>query len=323
MDRSPPDRASDRAAEPVPGLPRNRRVGKVQKALFRHQATALALSHSRLEGEHEMLTRLALIVCALCVLQAAVAADTAPSNAPINTCRESQPSIHELWRHDLYDTQPAVAAVMDDAIDGKLLQVRQGLATLPPDEQAHWRQVAMVTAANTYQPTVVDGLLDDGAAADDPARLPLFKNSFEHQVENTMAQNPLMGRNAVKGFKAAGVMRNDGSDVGPALIAAANCDDLATLDVLLRHHANVAVRSTPPLEPDIPRASYALLIAVVQDYADITQHLLDHDADVCASNRLIRKPGATLASIGERNHFPDALIRRLTCPATAPLWRKA
>lgn len=271
------------------------------------------------KGKHEMLARLALIACTLCLLQPALAADAAPSNAPINTCRASQSSIRELWQHDLYDAPPAVAAVMVDAIDGKLPQVRQGLAALPPDEQAHWRQVAMITAASTYQPTVVDGLLDDGAAVDKPARLPPFKSSFEHHVENTMAQDPRIGPSVVKGFKAAGVMRNDGNDVGPALLAAASCDDPATLDVLLRHHADVAVRSAPPLKPDIPRLSYALLIAVVQGYADITQRLLAHGADVCATNRGIRKPGATLATVGQRRHLPDALVQRLTCRAPATL----
>ena len=260
-----------------------------------------------------MLTRLALLACALYVMQPAFAQEPVPTT---NLCRQTMPAVRELWQHDLYDAPPAVAAVMLDAIDGKLPQVRQGLAALPPHEQAHWRQVAMITAASTYQAAVVDGLLDDGAAVDDPSRLPPLKSSFEHQLENTMAQDPRMGPNAVKVFKAAGVMRNDGSDVGPALLAAANCDDPATLDVLLRHHANVAVRAAPPLKPDIPRSSYALLIAVVHGYADITQRLLNHGADVCASNRRIRKPGATLATIGRRNHLPDTLIQRLACPAT-------
>ena len=223
--------------------------------------------------------------------------------------------IRELWQYDLYDAPPAVATVMVDAIDGKLPQVRQGLAALSPDEQAHWRQVAMLTAAAAYQPSVVDGLLDDGAAVNDTVRLPPFKKSFEHQVENAMAQDPRMGPDVVKGFKAAGVMRNDGYVIGPALLSATSCDDPATLDVLLRHHANVAVRTIPWPKPDVPRSSYALLISVVQGHADIAQHLLDHGADVCASNRLIRKPGATLATIGQHSHLPDALIRRLTCHA--------
>lgn len=266
------------------------------------------------KGERGMLARLALIACVLCALQSAITADAAPSSGFINVCRASQSTIRELWQHDLYDAPPAVAAIIVDAIDGKLPQVRQGLAALPPDEQAHWRQVAMITAASVYQPAVVDGLLDDGAAVDDTARLPPFKNSFEHQVENTMTQNPRMGPNVVKAFKAAGVMRNDGNVIGPALISAVSCDDPSTLDVLLRHHANIAVRTIPWPKPDVPRSSYALLIAVVQGYADIAQRLLDHGADVCASNRLIRKPNTTLASIGQRSGLPAPLLARLGLP---------
>ena len=38
-------------------------------------------------------------------------------------------------------------------------------------------------------------------------------------------------------------------------------------------------------------------------------------ADVCADDQRIRKPGATLAGIGKRNHLPDAQVQRLDCPA--------
>lgn len=255
-----------------------------------------------------MLARLALIACALCVLHPVIAAESTPaSNA--NRCRQTLPTIRGLWQHDLYDAPPAVTAVMLDAIDGKLPQVRQGLAALPATEQAHWRQVAMLTAANAFQPTVVDGLLDDGAAVDEPARLPPLKGDFYRQTVNAMAHDPRFGPNAAQGFQSAGVMNNHGNQVGPALPMAAACGDAATLDVLLRHHANVMARAAP-------NVADALTTAVVNGDAPIVSRLLDHGADVCADDHRIRKPGTTLASIGQRNHLPDALVQRLACPVS-------
>lgn len=256
-----------------------------------------------------MLARFALAACALFVLRPAIAAEPAPSGSAI--CRQALPTIRELWQHDLYDASPAVAAVMVDAIDGKLPQVRQGLAALPAADQAHWRQVAMVTAANAYQPAVVGGLLDDGAAVDGTVRLPPFKSSFARQTEDSMAHDPHFGPGAAAGLKAAGVMRSDGNLVGPALISAVQCGDTATLDILLRHHADVMARQKSGT------ASGALLAAIIDGDAPIVSQLLDHGADVCAEDRLIRKPGATMASIGEHNHLPDALVQRLTCRAPA------
>ncbi|WP_426662176.1 hypothetical protein [Rhodanobacter aciditrophus] len=258
-----------------------------------------------------MLARLVLIACALCVLQSAIAEESVAAARRANPCRQALPTIRELWQHDLYDAPAAAASVVVDAIDGKLPQVRLDLAALPPGEQAHWRQVAMLTAANAYRPAVVDGLLNDGAAVDGMARLPPLKSRFARQIENGMAQDPRIGPRAVKVLKSAGVMRNDGNLVGPALVSAVGCDDAATLDVLLRHHADVMARQrrgTP---------SGALLVAIINGNALIASRLLDHGADVCAEDRLIRKPGAALASIAHRRHLPDALVQRLACHAPA------
>lgn len=266
-----------------------------------------------------MLARLALIACALCVLQPAIATEAAPSSGNhINICRQALPTIRDMWQQDLIEAPPAAATVIVDAIDGKLPQVRQDLAALPPGEQAHWRQVAMLTASNAYQPAVVEGLLDDGAAVDAPALLPPFKQAFYRQTLDAAEHDPRFGGPAaIKTLQSQGLISNGANLFGPALIVATNCDDAATLDVLLRHHANLAIRAAASPKPDAPRGPDALTIAVIQGYPGIAQRLLDHGADVCASNRLIRKPGATLASIGKRSHLPDALIQRLACPATA------
>lgn len=255
-----------------------------------------------------MPTRLALIACALCALQPAIAAEPAPA---ANICRQMLPTIRELWQQDVYDAPPAVAAVMVDAIDGKLPRVRAGLAVLPIAERTRWRQLAMLTAANAYQPAVVDGLLDDGAAVDGTVRLPPFKPAFHDQTLDAMEHDPRYGGpGTIKALQSAGILdSNRGLLLGPALPLVAQCDDVATLDVLLRHHANIEAHQAPNIAD-------ALSIAVIRGHAEVVQHLLDHGADVCAVDRRIRERGATLAGIGRRQHLPDALVQRLTCPAT-------
>lgn len=255
-----------------------------------------------------MLARLALIACAFCVLQPAIAAE--PASASSNICRQALPTIRELWQHDLYDASPAVAAIMVDAIDGNLPQVRHGLAALPVAEQAHWRQVAMLTAASTYQPAVVDGLLNDGAMVNGSVRLPPFKQAFYHQTLDAMGHDPRVGGPiTAKALQSSGLADNRGNLVGPALPLVVECDDAATLDVLLRHHANVMAREAPNMVD-------ALTAAVVNGNPVIVGQLLDHGTDVCAEDRRFHKPGTTLASIGRRQHLSDALVQRLTCHAS-------
>lgn len=253
-----------------------------------------------------MFARLALIACGLCVLPPAIATEPAPTARSI--CQQSLPLIRQTWRHHLYEAPPAVAAVMVEAVDGELPQVRQGLAALPVAEQAHWRQVAMMTAASTYQPAVVEGLLDDGAAVNDPVRLPPLEAAFFHESIDAMDEDARAGAPAsVNAVQSVGMADNRGSLVGPALTLAVECGDAATLDVLLRHHVDVMARRAPDVAD-------ALTAAVINGDAAIAKRLLDHGADVCAEDRHF-KPGITLAAIGRRDHLPDALVRRLTCHA--------
>lgn len=258
-----------------------------------------------------MLARLALLLGTLFLLQPAVAAEPAPETS---ICRQALPTIRGLWQQGAVDAPPAVAAVMLDAINGKLARVREGLAALPVAEQARWRQLAMLTAANAYQPAVVDGLLDDGAAVDGMARLPPFKPAFHQQTLAGMEHDPRFGGpGTVKALQSAGILDSNREQLlGPALPLVVQCGDVATLDVLLHHHADVMVRAAPNVVD-------ALTAAVINGNGTMVGKLLDHGADVCADNRRIRKPGVSLASIGRRQDLPDTLVQRLACgaPATA------
>ncbi len=251
-----------------------------------------------------------LATCALLLSRAAVAADTAPVPA---LCRQETPLVRKLWLHGLYDAPAAIDALMVDAIDGKLPQVRQQLAQLKPADMVRWRQTAMLTAAYAGRATVVDGLLDDGAAVDGAGWIPPMQDSFYRQALDNMQHDPHFGGpHAVKALSAAGVITNRPQQIGPAIIAAADCGDLATLDVLLRHHANLGWRPTP-------HSADALVIATVHGDAAIVQRLLDHGADPCIDDRFIQshKPGVSLATIGQHSGLPALLTRQLSCPAVA------
>ena len=163
-----------------------------------------------------MLPRIALLVVTLFLACPVFATDNAPSAATL--CRQSTPVIRELWKQGTYDTSPEVAALMVDTIDGKLPQVRQQLATLKSDDEARWRQAAMLTAVWVGQATVVDGLLNDGAAVDGIGWLPPYKHSFYQQTVGAMKQDPRFGGPvAVNQLKAAGIVSNQGTQLGPAL----------------------------------------------------------------------------------------------------------
>ena len=263
-----------------------------------------------------MLSRIALLAWALLLIAPAFARDNAPSAREL--CHQAIPTVRDLWRRDLYDTSPAVDALMVDAIDGQLPQARRQLAQLKPAEVAHWRQLAMLTAASTGQAAVVDALLDDGAEVDGMGWIPPFKPSFYGQTVDSMKHDPRFGGPArVDGLAATGLLDNHGRRYGPALVIATQCGDLATVDVLLRHHADVMARQAPNIAD-------ALDTAVMEGNAAIVQRLLDHGASACMHDRLAQRRALKdkrrfipLAEIGRRAGLPDELAARLRCPAVA------
>lgn len=263
-----------------------------------------------------MLSRIALLAAMLLAARSVFAAENVPSMPTL--CRQNTPLVRELWQQGTYDTSPDVAALMVDVIDGKLPQVRQRLAAMKPDEVAHWRQTAMLTAVYAGQANVVDALLDDGAAVDGMGWLPPFKPSFYRQTVNSMKRDPRFGGpNTVNGLTAVGLLNNREQHYGPALPIAAECGDVATLDVLLRHHAHVMARQAPNIAD-------ALDMATMNGDAAIVQRLLDHGANACAHDRLGRermlkakRKFIPLAEVGRRAGLPANLTARLICPDVA------
>ena len=256
-----------------------------------------------------MLSRPVLLACTLLLSCPALGRDNAPSTQDL--CRQATPVARDLWNRDLYDAPPGVAALMVDVIDGRLAEAREQLARLNPGEVARWRQTAMLTAIYAGHTDMVEALLGDGAVADGMGWIPPLRDSFFRQTVAAMKQDArLEGSSTVKGLAAAGLLKNEGRYYGPALVIAASCGDAATVDVLLRHHANGLARSST-------NGADALTVATVLGHAEIVEHLLDHGANPCIDDRFIQmhQPDASLATIGRQKGLPAALVQRLVCPA--------
>jgi hypothetical protein len=237
----------------------------------------------------------------------------APAAQPANLCSQERPLVRALWQQGQFDAPAGVSAAMLDASDGKLPELRQQLAAMRPTEAARWRQVAMLTAAFMGQSKLVEAMLDDGAEVDGRGMLPAFKSSFYRRATHDMAKDSRFGGAAgVKELTAAGVVNNQERPYGPAAFVAIQCGDAATLDVLLRHHVDIAWRLTP-------HSADALTLATISGQGAIVQRLLDHGADPCFDDHFIRshRPGSSLASIGRKSGLSEPLVERLTCPAVS------
>ena len=220
-----------------------------------------------------------------------------------------------------------MVTLMVNVIDGKLAQVRQQLKDMPPVDARRWRQSAFITAVYAGQSGVVKGLLDDGADVNGISRMPPFKPGFFGQVVGGMKHDLRYGGpGAVDGMAKTGLLENQGQILGPALPVAASCGDIETVDVLLRHHADVMARQAPNIED-------ALDAATLQGNVAMVRNLLDHGANSCIHDHHLRelmrndpafrkrtlatKRDFTLAAIGRRAGLPADLTARLICPVDA------
>lgn len=166
----------------------------------------------------------------------------------------------------------------------------------------------MMFAVQAGQSDVVAALLDDGADANAIALLPGYKQAFLSHV---------LGPAMRKAFARNDMLNDHDTSIGPALPIAASCGDVAIVDALLRHHADVMARQAPNVVD-------ALMTAILQGDAVIVQRLLDHGADACADDRNLhqrqlesRRGFHTLAELGQRAGLPADLTARLSCPAVA------
>lgn len=301
-----------------------------------------------------MLSRVALLAAGLLLACTAVA-DEKPAFPPALICPYQTSMTRGLAAHGDFDAPPAINALIVNVIDGKLLQVRQRLDSMSPADAARWRQSALIIAAYARKPAMVAGLLDDGAMVDGQGTLPGLDCKFRDQLIAEVKKDPQWA--TVDPAPRTGRLLDamflfDGRPDGPVATIAAECGDLATLDVALKHHANLkariphsndvvvmAVLSDNPVivkrlldrgaDPSSAAAGSTdgLITAIIHGNAAMVTLLLDHGADPCAEDRgrlgshdayrashIGRShPWVSAAEIARRKNLPDKLVRRLTC----------
>lgn len=271
-----------------------------------------------------MFARLLLVLLALQLCSRAHAEEAKNQLTSAQPCHLTIATGRSIWLQDQLVAPPEVSALMVDVIDGKVPQALQKLRNLPPGETARWRQTALLTAAFAGQPAMTEALLNDGAEVNGRGWMPAYRPSFFDATVDAMKQDPRFGgAQAVERMKASGLMNDHGQDMGTALESAVGCDDAATVEVLLRHHADAGTRFRPD-------GGDVLILAIIRGNAAIVRALLDHGADPCDDDRRERqgrtaynaahpghenaRPLLTYAAMGRRAKLPDDVIVRLSCP---------
>jgi hypothetical protein len=265
--------------------------------------------------------------------------------------------MRKLALRGVFDAPPAINTLMLNVMDSRMPQVRQQLSEMDKGDAVRWRQSALIIAAYAREPAMVAGLLDDGALVDAQGTLPTFDRKFRDQLLAEVKKDPKWDT-VDPDPKTARLLDADflfdGRPEGPVATIAAQCSDLATLDVALSHHANLkariphsndvmvmAVLSDNPVivkrlldhgaDPSsaLGESSDGLIAAIAGGNAAMVTLLLDHGADPCAEYRgrqqridvdqtKHHKQKRTLltdAEIGRHKNLPDDLVARLTCPA--------
>ena len=305
-----------------------------------------------------MLGRMTLLLVGMLMTGFTAAAEK-PA-APLSVVCPSQTALtRTLAVRGVFAAPLAINALIVNVIDGKLPQVRQQLDAMAPVDGAHWRQSALIVAAYARDPAMVAGLLDDGALVDGQGMPPALEGKFRDQLLAEVKKDPKWATLQADPMTARdldALFVFDGRPDGPVATIAAQCGDLATLDVALSHHANVkarirgsndvvvmAVLANNPVivkrlldhgaDPThtLGNSSDGLIAAIVEGNASMVTLLLDHGADPCAEYRTRqlhlntyaaehheqKRTLPTDAAVGRRNNLPDDLVARLTCSAVA------
>jgi ankyrin repeat protein len=289
----------------------------------------LRLESATGSGGTLMLSRIALLVFGLLFAASAAAGETL-SPAKL-LCPYQTALMRKLALQGVFDASPAFNTLMVNVIDDKLPQVRQQLIAMDKVDATRWRQSALIIATYAGHSAMVDSLLDDGAMVDDQGSMPGLKSSFHDQTVDDIKKDPKWDTtypNPKTGFELDEVLMFRDVTDGPALSTAAMCGNVATLDILLNHHANVTAR-VDALESAVSQGneviaqrlldhganpSGGLREASFSGNAAMVGLLLDHGADPCRANLTIRKPGVTVASLGRDKGLPNSMVRRLACP---------
>jgi hypothetical protein len=275
------------------------------------------------DGSPEEIPRMRHLIRLLAILGLGLFAQAIRANTPASTtsrlCPDQRVLVGKLWHQQRFNASPRISAIMQAAFDGRIVDVRKGLATLPAKARARWQDTALATAIVGNQAATVEALLSDGARPNQPDWLPpLGRATYAHILQAARHDPRFGGDRAIHGMQKAGVIANHGKWLPPPLFQVMPCDQLAIAKALLNHGASVHTIDRVGqhgMDPLVP--------AALSGDDDIIALLLEHDADSCQDDRQMaalahasgHRPIPTVASIARKQGVDAALVRRLRCPA--------
>lgn len=233
----------------------------------------------------------------------------------IDTCRQVRILEQQTWQLRIYAVSPAISDAMLAAVTGETDKMRAGLAALPPDQIARWRQTALFLAVTSNHPDAVRTLIVDGADPNARAWIPPYTNRYYRRLVAYMSGDPRFGgHSTIRYFQDKSLMQNKGQWFPHMLIQAAKCNETQVIEALIQGGASVRARLSSGLQ--------ALDIAVIQGNADAARILLDRGADPCDfAHRMVkhahraRRKLHDLADIARKQGLPAQLVARLACHA--------
>lgn len=267
-----------------------------------------------------------LFSCAVSAAGPAPASTSAPSPpgnvsmhaSNMDICRLSLSTMKEYWRYHAFAVPDDVSAIMLEATEGDTANMRAGLARLPRDHVAFWRQIALSQAVLGNHPQTVRALIADGADPKGRAWYPAYKPAFYRHGMKALEKDPHLGGLA-SSLHNSGIDLNQGWWQPEPIFWATRCDQTQVMNILFQSGVSAnAVLSHANFE-----SQYVLTDGVLNGNPDATRLLLDHGADPCLVDRRIRKRAQlhhlpkpiTIADIAQRTGFPADLVARLRCHA--------
>jgi hypothetical protein len=255
-----------------------------------------------------------------------IAAANGAHHSNPDLCRTERSFVSRSWQRGDYKVPGNIQPLMLASIHGNTTRVLSILATMPPSELERWQQLALYNATLFGRTATVDALLSHGANANVRTLIPAFficrQSLRSHAVEDYLqSEDATAGDTRIPAPRCIAPAHT----LGPVLVAALECHDAATVEALLRHGADPMQPLTP--RQDLPKGyddvPDPFIEAVANGDSESTQAFLAHGADPCTENHRLahnwklmkqRMPSPpTLASIGEKEGLPPALVQRLTC----------
>jgi hypothetical protein len=213
-----------------------------------------------------------------CLLLLLGSADAFAQN---DVCAKTAPNIRWAIAHDQFVIPLSVKTLLLNIADGNESAVSDDLREMHSEfdakQMSRWLNWALFEATYFNKASTAEGLIAQGA-----------------DVNATPLQPAFSGDNRLP------------EKMWPPLQQAADCGNTATLEVLLRHGADMyaSIHQPKPMPG-------ALLLAIVNKHERVIDVLLDHGYDPCLMRANYYSSRVTAAELARRRGLSNSLIQRL------------